>query len=227
MPHLSDNGRGVNHAELREPGVKRQMPRLSYDAGVNGPQLREPGCEEHHPMTMPKLTEWIEHLSARLRHVRILNGDWSRACTSGALNMLTVRSGKGVAGIFLDPPYANTADRYSGLYAHDDLDVAHKVREWCLANGGNPTYRIVLAGFEGEHGTALVEAGWTEIEWFRGGFLKGGMANTGKNGHSQARERLWLSPHCLPVGGTEPEPETGGKPVDLEPGGAPGGATLW
>ena len=43
------------------------------------------------------------------------------------------------------------------------------------------------------------------MEWFREGFLKGGMANTGKVmdedgeavGKQQHRERLWLSPHCL------------------------------
>jgi hypothetical protein len=79
----------------------------------------------------------------------------------------------------------------------DSLSVAHAVREWCLKTGKNPLYRIVLAGFEGEHGTALTDAGWREVEWFRTGFLKGGMGNQSGGGHSQARERLWLSPHCI------------------------------
>ena len=63
----------------------------------------------------------------------------------------------------------------------------------------NPQLRIVLAGFDGEHGDDLTDAGWTTVEWFKAGFLTGGMGNTGKGegGHQQARERLWLSPHCL------------------------------
>ena len=76
--------------------------------------------------------------------------------------------------------------------------MAHDVRAWCLANGDNPLFRIVLAGFEGEHGSALVDAGWTEHEWFTGGFLTGGMGNVGKK-HQMHRDRLWASPHCLPI----------------------------
>ena len=44
LPHLGDNGQGVNHAGTREPGVSRQLPHLGNDGrGVNRPQLREPG----------------------------------------------------------------------------------------------------------------------------------------------------------------------------------------
>ena len=103
-----------------------------------------------------------------------------------------------------DPPYADTAERSDNLYGVDCLSVAHKVREWCLAHGDDPQYRIVLAGFEGEHGTSLADAGWREVEWFTKGFLSGGMANLkGRDDgdeedlHQQKRERLWLSPHCL------------------------------
>ena len=178
LPHLSNDGQGVNHAGLREPGVDAH--------------------DEFHPMTMPELRRWFAWLSARLRHVRILNGDWRRAVTAGASQTLPVRMG-GHAGIFLDPPYADTAGRADGLYAVDDLSVAHDVRRWCVDNGDNPKLRIVLAGFDGEHGTGLTDAGWREIEWFKAGFLTGGMGNTGQgdNTHQQARERLWLSPHCL------------------------------
>jgi DNA adenine methylase len=142
---------------------------------------------------MPRLVEWFRELSARLRHVRVLNGDWTRAVTSGATKSLNVGRG-GHAGIFLDPPYADTADRDTDLYATDSTTVAHAVREWCLTHGDDPAYRIVLAGFDGEHGDALDAAGWTEREWFTDGWLTGGMGNTS---HQQHRERLWLSPHCL------------------------------
>ena len=180
LPHVSDNGQGVNHAGTREPGV---------------------GDAEYHLMTMPELRRWFAFLSARLRHVRILNGDWSRAVTSGVLQSLSVRKG-GIAGAFIDPPYSDAAGRDANLYAVDCLDVAHRVREWCAENGANPRYRIVLAGFEGEH-EDLVTAGWRPVEWFRGGFLKGGMALQGARNEDgdaptqQGRERLWLSPGCL------------------------------
>jgi len=86
--------------------------------------------------------------------------------------------------------------------AHESFSVAEEVRQWCLKVGDDPKWRIVYAGFDQE-GEALVEAGWREIEWFRGGHLKGGMGNTskGKKKNQQHRERLWLSPHCLPIGG--------------------------
>ena len=174
-PHLGDNGQGVNHAGTREEGVG-----------------------DYHPMTMPEVTRWMQFLSARLRHVRILNGDWQRSVTGGASKTLTVRMGDGHCGIFLDPPYADTAKRAADLYAQDCLQVAHDVRDWCIANGDDRKLRIVLAGFDGEH-NALEAIGWRSVEWFRGGFLKGGMANTTGDSSKtqQASERLWLSPHCL------------------------------
>ena len=170
-PHISDDGRGVNHASAREEGVG-----------------------EYHAMTMPELARWLRFLSAGLRHVRILNGAWERACKSGALQSLTVRQG-GHCGVFLDPPYDN-AVRDSNIYAEDGGTPAADARAWCLANGTNPRYRIVLAGFDAEH-QELESIGWTAVEWYRTGFLKGGMANQSGKGNQQGRERLWLSPHCL------------------------------
>jgi len=214
-PHIGDNGMGVNHPGLREPGVQRDLPHIvGAGQGVNHPGLREPGVLESpttalsaldgtdwgecfHDQTMPGLVKWMRYLSARLRHVRVLNGDWKRAVTTGASRTLSVRQG-GHCGIFLDPPYADTAERRDELYGCDSLTVAHDVREWCLANTDRPNTRIVLAGFDGEHGSALVEAGWTEHEWFRTGFMKGGMSAT----KQQHRERLWASPQCLSSPGT-------------------------
>jgi hypothetical protein len=144
---------------------------------------------------MPELRRWMRFLSARLRHVRILNGGWERAVTSGALQSLPVRQG-GHCGVFLDPPYAHDV-RAAGLYSIDSGTVASDVRQWCKANGDNPRYRIVLAGFDTEH-VELETHGWIAVEWFRAGFLKGGMGNVGGSGnHSQHRERLWLSPACI------------------------------
>lgn len=206
LPRISDDGSGVHHPQMREPGVGRQIPHLcSNGQGVHRPQMREPGVsveEEYHPMTMPELRRWMRFLSARLRHVRILNGDWTRLVTSGALQSLPVRQG-GHAGVFLDPPYSHDV-RAAALYAHESATVADEVRAWCLENGGNPRYRIVLAGYVAEHG-ALEAAGWRSVEWYRGGFLKGGYANQGEGGTQQEQERLWLSPHCLGAAKAAPQ----------------------
>jgi hypothetical protein len=169
---------------------------------VNTASCREPdvwddATQQYHEMTMPRLRHWLRWLSARMRHVRILSGEWTRALTPSASLTLSCRQGGGVCGVFLDPPYADTAGRADKLYAHDSLDVAHRVREWCLQHTDHPSYRIVLAGFEGEHGTALTDAGWREIEWFAAGHLRGGYSQQGERGHQQARERLWLSPQCM------------------------------
>ena len=223
-PHIADNGRGVNHAGTREPGVSRKRPHIADDGmGVNRPQAREPGVwrqrphianngmgvnhagtrepgvGDYHPMTMPELRRWFRFLSARLRHVRVLNGDWKRACTSGAVLTLPVRSGKGPAGVFLDPPYLVDNNRRADLYTHDNGDtVAMDVQRWCVEWGTRENVRIVLAGYEGEHNILHERHGWRCVPWYKSGFLKGGMGNVaGSGGGQQTRERLWMSPACV------------------------------
>lgn len=188
-PHLTDNGQGVNHARTREPGVSR------IDADYQE-------TEGFHPRTMPELRRWMYWLSARLRHVRVVNGDWRRVCTSGAMFTINVRQqgSEDYAAVFFDPPYS-LAERDSGLYVHDAAGVAEAVRQWCVENTESKcSLRIVLAGFEGEGHEELARLGWTCHEWYRQGFLTGGMGNTNtEDGHQQARERLWASPSCIPA----------------------------
>lgn len=220
-PHLSGNGRGVNHAGTREPGVTGDFPHLTGNGqGVNRPQLREPGLTSdivsadyertggYHPITMPELRRWMDALCARLRHVRICSGDWTRVVTTGAAFTLPVRQGNGPCGVFLDPPYGDVG-RVSLYGAHESLTVAEDVRRWCLENGDNPKFRIVYAGYDLE-GAELEAAGWRVAEWFKAGFLKGGMGNVGGSGaHQQKRERLWFSPHCLRPDATPKQRQTG------------------
>lgn len=190
-PHLSNDGHGVHAPQLREEGVSRQLPHLSDNGnGVHTAAMREEGTGEPHPMVMPKLLHWFRCLSARLRHVRIVNGDWRRVCGPSVVETL----GSSACGVFLDPPYI-AADRAAGLYAVDSGTVAEDVREWALYEA-RPTWRVIIAGFEGAYAEPLLSAGWREIEWFRGGLLTGGYANRGE-GTKQHRERLWLSPSCL------------------------------
>jgi hypothetical protein len=199
-PFLGDGGQGVNRPQLREPGVSRKRPFLGDNGmGVNHPKLREPGVSrelDFHPFVMPRLTEWLCFLSARLRHVRILCGDWRRAVGSGASLTLSVRTGKGACGIFLDPPYegADVATVYRGD-GHDRTLTADVV-DWALDAGADERRRIVIAEFDGGTAERLLEHGWTEHEWFANGHLKGGY------GVQQHRERLYASPHCL-----DPNPE--------------------
>lgn len=221
LPDLYNEGRGVNHAGMREPGVKSKLPHLSGNGqGVNHAGMREPGVAVV-DLTMPQLARWFRHLAARLRHVRITQGPWQRVVTSSAADTLSSRNG-GHVGIFLDPPYAidtagadgRTQSRTSGLYAIDDDTsgadhVAMQAVEWAIATARKPDrqhWRIVWAGMEGDSpGQILDQAGWQQIEWFTDGYLTGGMAQQGADGHQQGRERLWLSPSC--IHGTPAEPE--------------------
>lgn len=186
LPELTTNGRGVNRPQSREPGLGA--------ADLAATDYEETGG--YHPMTMPELRRWFDYLRSRLRHVRIINGDWTRVVTTGAAHSLPVRQGKGPAGVFLDPPYGDVG-RASVYGRQESFTVAEEVRAWCLKVGHDPLWRIVYAGFAGEGGD-LLAAGWREVEWFASGHLKGGMRNVAGSGkHQQHRERLWCSPHCL------------------------------
>jgi hypothetical protein len=100
----------------------------------------------------------------------------------------------GLTGVFLDPPYSAEEQRTAHLYSMDDLVVAHRVRDWCAAQGADPGLRIILCGY-GEAHDILLAQGWTKYRWH----AQGGYAG---HGHSRARvnawrEALWASPACL------------------------------
>jgi hypothetical protein len=169
-------------------GVNRQLPHLG-DAGkgVNRklPHLGDGGngvCQDR----ILWLKNWFGELADNLREVRVACGDWERVCSPGTMTL------NGPCGVVLDPPYSQT----DAVYASDSSTVAHLVRAWCLANGDNKDLRIVLCGHEGEH-HELEAHGWRIQEWDQ---KKSG----GYSGKSDARERLWISPHCL-----QGEPENG------------------
>jgi len=97
----------------------------------------------------------------------------------------------GLTAVFLDPPYADTADRCDDVYRVDCNKVAHDVREWAIEEGKNPLMRICLAGYDGEH---QMPEDWQVFAWNAGeGF--GGQANE-RSGNGK-RERLWFSPACI------------------------------
>lgn len=126
---------------------------------------------------------WLTDLSERLTSVRILCGDWSRACKP------TYTVQHGLTGVYLDPPYG---DGYKTYANHDPL--LEKLCAWCLDAGPNPLYRVALSGYEGTLPVDLVSLGWTELAWT----AKGGYVTTGgQSDANRRRERVWLSPHCL------------------------------
>lgn len=132
--------------------------------------------------------EWIAALSTRLRHVVVLCGDWSRCFSHTA----TLQKHAPV-GVFLDPPYDLRTGRDGGMYKVEKGDTTD-VGAWCRARGRDRQWRIVLAGLEGEYDLP----GWRQIGWTRPqtwlGRFDHGSAPT------DARERLWISPHCEAFG---------------------------
>ena len=180
----SGNGPWVSiDGELRDT---RQLPHLSSAQGVN---RKLPHLSEGRGVNRQLFIEdWFASLADRMRDVRVACGDWSRVTGPAVLD-----AGGGMTGIFLDPPYA--LGERAEVYACDN-DVASDVLKWCAANGENPSLRIVLAGYDGEH-NSLEQQGWRSVAWkARGGY---GSQGEGRGRDNAKRERLWLSPHCMGV----------------------------
>ena len=140
-----------------------------------------------HRAQLGDIQDYLQTLAARLRRVRVTCGDWQRVLGP------SVTTGIGLTGVFLDPPYTEEAGRDKELYAVEDLSVAHRVREWAIANGDSPKMRIALCGYEGEH---AMPDNWTVLEWK----ARGGYGSQNKAGNDNPhKERIWFSPHCLSV----------------------------
>ena len=172
LPHLRNSGQGVN----------RQLPHLG-DPG------KAPTGNGERAARSAWLHEYLHGFADRLRNVRVCCGDWSRVCGPS----VTFRHG--MTGVFLDPPYADTATRTKGLYANDCEQVAHAAREWAIEQGSNPLMRIVLAGYQDEH---QMPDEWRVEEWEAvGGYglISDDDESTGRA--NKGRERLWMSPACV------------------------------
>jgi len=168
-PHLGDAGRGVN----------RQLPHLGNagQAGYNNLEYRADG-----------IAAYMKELANRLRDVRVCTGDWSRIVTKGALTF-----GNRV-GVFLDPPYLCEVRR-TDLYAADDHYIAHDVRDWCIENGDNPRYRIIMAGYSAEHDHIFPDT-WRRIRWSASAAYQTSNSSGG-NKDNRHGEVLWCSPHTV------------------------------
>ena len=125
----------------------------------------------------------IRECVTRVRHARVLCGDWARAC----MPSVTAKWG-GSVGVFLDPPYGDGKMDY-GAGGNQTLDVVRDVWAWAESMQGHAHVRIVIAGYEGHP----YLPGWTEVQWK----ARGGYAATADAVANRSRERLWFSPSCL------------------------------
>ena len=179
LPHLGDPGKGVNR--------QRQPDDMVIDA--NCLTWATPAKAGERAERLAWLKDYLGQFADRLRNVRVCCGDWSRVCGPS----VTFRHG--LTGVFLDPPYADTAIRTKGLYAQDCEQVAHAVREWAIEQGRSPLMRIVLAGYEGEH---EMPSDWRVDEWEAvGGYGLIAKSSESTGRANKGRERLWFSPACL------------------------------
>jgi DNA adenine methylase len=187
LVHLGNAGKGVHRRRVHlggtggSMGVHRKLVHLGGTGGSMGVHRKEIHKREN------GLYTWMLALAERLRYVRVCCGDWTRVMGPA----ITIKSSTN--GVFLDPPYTRT-ERTKNIYTQES-DVAEAVRDWAIHHGDNPVLRIVLCGYEGEH---EMPATWRQIVWK----TNGGYANNGKGigRDNKDRERLWLSPHCRPVG---------------------------
>lgn len=124
--------------------------------------------------------ELAEQLGSRLYDLVDGESERLRAATLG----IDTAHGMTPCGVLLDPPYAHDA-REKRLYREDSAELSAVARAWAIEHGDNPALRIALCGWEGEH---AMPAGWTLAAWKSKG--------SGKN---RGKERIWFSPHCLPM----------------------------
>jgi len=96
--------------------------------------------------------------------------------------------------VFLDPPYLNDV-RTSDLYSQDSGSIAHAVRDWAIEHGDDPRLRIVLAGYENEHGRLMPDS-W-RVHAYSANRAYG--TSSGTDSGNRHLERLWFSPGCLDV----------------------------
>ena len=184
IPRLTDGGNGV-HAICKRPHISHggkgvhavgQIPHLT-----NGGKGVHAACNQN-------IYDWFNRLSARLRYVRVVCGDWTRVCGGNWQDKI------GTCGMFFDPPYG-IADRDTSVYHHDSTTVAADVMSWCAERGANERYRIVLAGYE-EYQTLVDNHGWTSERWKANGGYANSTSGASRGKENRHREMLYYSPFC-------------------------------
>jgi hypothetical protein len=161
----------------RAEGVPRKMPEIDHERGI--------GCH----VAPGALLAYFARLSDRLRRVRFLCGDWTRAVKD------SVTVNHGLTGLFIDSPYP-AAEHDMAYHAEHGGDVWYEAAEWAVAHGDDHRLRICVAGYDSEATDALFPASWAREHWQ----ARGGYANQKSDGRGRAnakRETLWFSKYCL------------------------------
>lgn len=162
-------------------GINRKLPHLGDSGkGINRqlPHLGNSGKGQYEER-VAWVSSWLLALKDRLCRVRISCGDFERVLSP------SVTTKHGTVGVFIDPPYDGTEYVYG-----TDVPVSLRVRNWCLENGVNPSFRIVVAGRGTEH-DSLLQGGWSKEVWTANRGYSGGDNN------ARREEALWISPFCV------------------------------
>lgn len=184
IPKIATPGHGINATERKRPHIGRSALRGVHALG--DPERKRPmvsGDNAGKGVHRLDLVLVFAELAQRLRKVRVCCGDWTRVLgdsTIGIGDGPGHSHGLSPCGILLDPPYAHD-ERDKRLYREDDASCSAEVRAWALGHGDDPRLRIALCGFDTEHG-AEMPATWSRATW-----------------RPDSKERIWFSPHCLPV----------------------------
>jgi len=183
--HLGTPGQGVNRQMVHLGDAGQGVIRENSDVTSKRVHMgRRIGVNRHRQ----NLVEYFDSISERLRNVRVCSGDWSKVVTDGALDH------GDIVGIFLDPPY-DMGIREKRIYNQDKPNIAQEVLDWCIKHGDNPRYRIVLAGYEGEH-NRLEELGWRKVAW-KARRAYGTSNSETANTENRFKERLWMNKNCV------------------------------
>lgn len=156
-------------------GVNRQIPAF-YGQGVHRSLPHTYGTRGLHSQA-EHLRDYFLALSDRLRHVRVMCGDWKRVLKPSVVGVRGQST-----GIFLDPPYLRCRD----VYAHHDKGVAEEAYEWAVQHGWDINLSIAYCCYAGDF---PCPSGWTCYEWQSNGY--------GKN----TAEHIFFSPYCRPAKG--------------------------
>lgn len=182
---------GLTQDSSLRPGISRERPNTYNNCGVFRKLPSTPADSQAGASVCRReqLRRYFALLADRLRDVKVLCGGWERAVARSTIGPLSTCK---PVGVFLDPPYTASANRDNNLYRYDDTSIGERVKDWAVAHGDDPTYRIALCGFAGEYEMPRT---WREVAWKS----SGGYAAFRRNGVNTNRykERLWLSPHCL------------------------------
>jgi DNA adenine methylase len=167
----------VGNNWLQQKGLKALPMLSSAGGGVHGLTYN--------------IKEDFRKLQTRLRRVRVACGDWSRVVTPSITYASKGLGDKDITGVFLDPPYeASVRDK---VYK-EDKDIFKQVCKWAIENGSHPRMRIVLCGYDGDHG---IPDTWQTYAWKTGGGMSA--LGSGRGKENANKEVIYFSPHCLKI----------------------------